>query len=280
MRRCFAAARRLEAVFSRFDPASELVRVNAGAGSPTPVGRELRDLLARAQTLSTATAGAFDVTVGALSDAWRRGAPPAEIESARISVGRADLRGDTLSLAPGARLDFDGIAKGYAVDVCIGLLRAGGVTSALVSLGESSLAALGAPPGETHWTLALRGVDPELAIGTLRLRDQAASISATYGDRGRQGRRFGHIIDPRSGQPLTEDAVGVVVTRSATDAEAYSKALLLWGSPGVGRIEALGAAALYHGPSGTTVGTRAARAAVYEAFASPARLALVAPGVP
>jgi thiamine biosynthesis lipoprotein len=280
MRGCFTAARKLEGVFSRFDAASELVRLNASAGTATPVGDDMRRLLARAATLSTATAGAFDVTVGALSELWRRGAPRAdEVEAARAHVGRgrAILRGGTLSLAPATSLDFDGIAKGYAVDVFVGLLRAGGVSTALVSLGESSLAALGAPAGETHWSVALRGVDPELAVGTLRLRDQAVSVSATYGDRGRMGRAYGHIIDPRSGRPLTEDAVAVIVVRSATDAEAYSKALLIWGSAGVGRIERLGAAALYQGPKGTAVGQEAAEARLYEPFASPARIAQLAP---
>ena len=79
------------------------------------------------------------------------------------------------------RLDFDGVAKGWAVDRCVGLLRKAGITRALISLGESSAAAIGARPGASSWELTVRGPGNSDAVGTLRLRDQAISISATFG---------------------------------------------------------------------------------------------------
>jgi thiamine biosynthesis lipoprotein len=261
MRACFREARRLERVFSRFDPASELSRVHAGGSGPVAVSVDFARLLARARALTVATAGAFDVSLGALTELWRRpGVVPsdAELVAARAGVGGVELRTERLHLAPGTRLDFDGIAKGWAVDACVGILRAAGVRRALVSLGESSLYALGAPPDARHWTLAVRGIDPERAIGTLRLRDQAASVSATVGSRGP------HIVDPGSGRLLAEKAVAVVVAGSAADAEAYSKALLVWGGAGVGRVEELGATGAVHfGAAGARHGAEAHRARLF-----------------
>jgi thiamine biosynthesis lipoprotein len=253
MRRCFQEARRLEAVFSRFDPDSELSRVNAARGEVT-VSDDFAHLLRRSGELAAASDGAFDVSVGALTELWRRaGAPDAAgIGTTRASVGGAHVRlaGNRLRLAPGTRLDFDGIAKGYAVDACTRLLRGAGVRAALVNLGESSVYALGAPAGASHWELALRGIEPEEAVGTLRLRDQAASISATFGARGPGAGRVGHIVDPRTGMPLGEPAVAVALAGSATDAEAWSKVALLWGRRGLPRLERQGVRALHVGAAG------------------------------
>ena len=277
MRQCFREARRLEEVFSRFDPTSELTRVNAAAG-PTRVTPDFALLLARSQRLAAATDGAFDVTVGAVTALWRREAPPSdeELALARGGVGsvHATLDGATLVRAPSTRLDFDGIAKGWAVDACTRLLRAAGVRSALVSFGESSIAALGHPSGAPDWTLGVRGAEPDDRVGRLHLRDLAVSVSATYGATGRQPGRVAHIVDPHTGRPLVDEAVGLVVARSATDAEAWSKALLVWGAGGVARIEALGAAgAVYVGPAGIRRGAAAGAARLFEARDDGARLA-------
>jgi thiamine biosynthesis lipoprotein len=235
-RECFREARRLEAVFSRFDPGSELSRVNAAAGRATRVSDDMAALLGRAARLTAATGGAFDVTVGGVTALWRAADAPSPdaLRRARAGVGptHARLAGRLLRLAPGTRLDFDGVAKGWAVDACVARLRAAGVGSALVSLGESSVYALGAPPGAAAWRLALRGTDPSRAVGVLRLRDAALSVSATRGPGGRP-----HIVDPRRGRPLGEPAVAAIVAGSATDAEAWSKALLLRGAGDVAGVE-------------------------------------------
>src|SRR5262245_63791079 len=96
MRRCFGEARRLEAVFSRFDPGSELSRVNTGGPGAVQVSRDLAQLLRASQRLAAATGGTFDVTVGPLTALWRRGEPPTaeEIAAARTRVGSAAARLD------------------------------------------------------------------------------------------------------------------------------------------------------------------------------------------
>jgi thiamine biosynthesis lipoprotein len=264
MRDCFAEARRLDAIFSRFDPSSELARVNAGAGTPATVSQDFAGLLHAALRLSRETGGAFDVTVGALSALWRAATSPdaAAIAAAvaRVGAEHVVLHEDQLRLAPGTVLDFDGIAKGFAVDRCAAHLRDAGVRRALVSLGESSLTALGA------WELAVRGPDGETTVGLLRLRDQAASVSSSLRDDARRP----HIIEPRTGAARHDEAMGIVIARSATDAEAWSKALLLWGATGAARVETLGAAgAVYVTPARTVAGARAAHAALYRRLARP-----------
>lgn len=248
MQGCFQDARRLEGVFSLYDETSELSRLNAGAGTRTPVSADLARLLRRAIALSRSTGGTFDVTVGPLVRFWQAGGGDAGLDAVRSQVGatHVTLEGVRVALDPGTRLDFDGIAKGYAVDRCVARLRATGVHRALVSLGESSVYAIGTPSGATAWELPLRGSAGD-TVGVLRLRDVGVSVSAAFGGPGRKGAaRVAHIIDPRSGRPVTADAVAIVLAPSATDAEAYSKALVIWGASGVDRVERLGGAAALH----------------------------------
>jgi thiamine biosynthesis lipoprotein len=280
LRACFQDARRLEQVYSRFEADSELSRVNAAAGAPREVSEEFAGLLRRSLALGAATGGTFDVTVGPLVELWRNAdarPTPAAVAAARARVGVAHVRleGRTLELPAGHRLDFDGIAKGWAVDGCVARLRAAGVTCALVSLGESSVYALGAPAGERAWRLEVRGVEPEEAVGVLHLRDEGLSVSATFGGGGRAGRAVGHIVDPHTGEALAEPAVAAVVSASATDAEAFSKALLLWGGGGVDRVEDLGARGAVH-VAGTVSQGRATRARrLFDAFPAPRPLSAV-----
>ena len=274
LRGCFQDARRLEQVYSRFDADSELSRVNATAGTPRLVSDEFASLLRRSLALGAATGGAFDVTVGALTELWRDSQTPptpAAVAAARDRVGAARVRldGRTLELPLGHRLDFDGIAKGWAVDGCVARLRAAGIHRALVSLGESSVYALGAPAGESAWPLEVRGVEPEEAVGLLHLRDEGLSVSATFGGAGRRGRAAGHVVDPRTGAALSEPTVAAVVSASATDAEAWSKALLLWGAGGVDRIEGLGARGAVHVGERVSQGSGTRARRLFEAFPSP-----------
>lgn len=236
---CFDRARALDRMLSRFDPASELVRLNdAGGGPATPA---FRGILAQALALGTATDGTFDVSVGAVTALWRTAgtAPSARaVAAARASVGRVAVDGDRVVLGPGTRLDFDGFAKGVAVDECVAGLRRAGVTRALVSFGESSLYGIGAPHGADAWTFDVRGPDPGVVVARLRLRDRAAAVSAVYGGAG--GRAHGHVVDPRTGRPLTDDVASVVVAPSAADAEAWAKTVLVRGPGGIAEAERTG----------------------------------------
>jgi len=237
MRRCSAGARHLEDVFSRFDGRSELSRLNAvpvGDG-PVTVSADMAALLVRALTLRDATDGAFDIGVGALTQLWRTTDHwPAQSDIERAQHGlRPDalvLTGTSLVRHADVLIDVDGVAKGWAVDQCVTALRDAGVARAFVNFGESSLYALGAPLGRASWPVLVRALDRESVLGVLHLRDQAASVSAVLGrERRVAGRRVGHIVNPTTGLPMIRPALSVVVARSATDAEAYSKAVLILG---------------------------------------------------
>ncbi len=237
--RAFAEAARLEPLLSNWDPEGALARFDAAAGrGPQRVDPELARVLAASLALTRRTQGAFDVTVGPLVRLWRtaaeRGRLPSRAERARARarVGaeglRVDVEAGTAELVhAGASVELGGIAKGWALDRMAGILRAAGIGAALLSFGQSSLWAIGAPPAEPGWRLLVRDPDGGYA-GTMTLRDRAVSVSGSLGQSVEiGGRRYGHVLDPRSGEPLVRAAQAVVLAPDATSAEAFSKALLV-----------------------------------------------------
>jgi thiamine biosynthesis lipoprotein len=254
---CFAAARDLDRTFSRFDPTSELARLNA-AGSGT-ASEGFRRAVEHARELTRATHGAFDVSVGALSALWRAPDAPgrAAVVAARRTIGKVAVTGDRIVLGPGTQLDFDGFAKGLAVDACVAALRRAGITRALVTFGESSLYALGTPHDAPAWPVRVRGVEPSRAVARIALRDEAAAVSAVYGGEGRRTpAQRGHILDPRSGTCLADDAVGVVVAATAAAAEAYAKMVLVDGPRAAETAGAGGAARITRAAVATSASMR------------------------
>jgi thiamine biosynthesis lipoprotein len=122
------------------------------------------------------------------------------------------------------------IAKGYAVDRIALAFRREGVRSALINFGQSSLYAIGHPPGGSAWSVLLRGHTRGKLAGRLALRDCALSVSATH-RMDLSGREGGaHVIDPRTGRPIRRRALAVVAGPSAETAEALSTALLVRGA--------------------------------------------------
>jgi len=234
----FAAAERLDATMTVFDSQSEISRLNAAAGSgPQAVDPEVAELLSRSIEYSRLTLGTFDVTVGPLVRLWTEAAvanePPSRdaLERARARVGVDAIRvhddGRVELREAGVEVDLGGVAKGFAIDRMRPTLRKHGIVDALLDFGQSSTLALGRPADAPGWRLLVRG--PEDAdLGVVTLSDQALSVSSSFGhwvEIG--GRRYGHVIDPRSGQPLVEPRQAVIVARDATLAEALSKALLI-----------------------------------------------------
>jgi thiamine biosynthesis lipoprotein len=161
-------------------------------------------------------------------------------------------------------VNLSGVAKGYALDRMLPLVRAAGAPPALLSFGQSSAWALGAPPGAAGWRLLARGPGGDW-LGVLTLRDRALSVSASFGSSARiGGRRLGHVLDPRSGEPLADDSEALVVAPDATLAEALSKAVLVLGArEGLELVAAQpGCEALWVAAGGRTARTRGWDAAV------------------
>ncbi len=236
IRRAVAEARRLDAELSSFRDDSALSELNLRAGAgPQPVPPDLFRILEQSIELSAATGGTFDVTVSPLVQLWQRAGregrwpSPAAIAEARRAVGYERIRlrpPDEVELPANGALELGGVGKGYAVDRMVEVLRREGAQSALVNFGGSSVAALGPPGKEPGWRV---WIQQDAALeGSLILRDAALSTSATLGKHERvAGHTIGHLVDPRTGLTLQDEAQATVLAPTATEAEAWSKALLI-----------------------------------------------------
>ena len=229
-----------EAQLSIFKETSEISFINREAGKhPIEVERSLFDLLASAKRLYDTTAGAFDITVGPLTRCWgflrRDGRIPAAeaIAHARSLVGsdKMLLDRETRTIRferEGMEINLGSIGKGYALDRVVKAIR-DRVANALLNGGASSFYAIGG--GTEGWSVGLR--DPRnksRRMATLRLRDCALSTSGSEEQFfEHDGKRYGHIIDPRSGWPA-QSVTGVsVVARSAAISDALATAFYIGG---------------------------------------------------
>jgi thiamine biosynthesis lipoprotein len=230
----------VESMLTVYRESSEVAGLNRLAAlQDVVVSPELMAVLSLSADLSARTRGAFDVTATPLSRAWgfftREGRVPAdaEIEDARAVTGMAHVRLDAARGAvsfdrPGVEVSFGAIGKGYALDRMAGVLRGHGARRALLSAGHSSVLAIGGRG--RGWPIDVR---PRLAsrpAGRLWIRAGAVGTSGA----GEQfivveGRRYGHVIDPRSGRPAGEALAATVVTRDAAAADALSTAFLIGG---------------------------------------------------
>jgi thiamine biosynthesis lipoprotein len=247
---------RVEEQLSAFRPGSDLWEANRHAAErPVCVSPATFAFLQRAADLCAATGGAFDPTVGPLLACWglagdAEGAVPSaeQIEAARALVGmtvnvRLDPDAFTICFArPGVRLDPGALGKGWALERALDLLREAGVKNALLHGGTSTIGALGSSaPGVPGWTVAVQHpTRAEAHLATVRLGDgQALSVSAVHGKSfWAQGRRFGHVLDPRTGQPVQNNVLAAVIACSPTDTDALSTALLVLGEGGLHDLEA------------------------------------------
>lgn len=238
---------RCEALLSAHRDDAELFRVNARAGNEAVrVDPRLMAFLLRVQELSHLADGAFDPTAGALVACWRAagesGVAPdeASIALARdacdVDLVRLDQAAGTVRLAnPGMRLDPGAVGKGHALERAAALLRGHGIRSALLHGGTSTVAAIGQPPGQQAWPVAVRHpLRSDATIATAMLRDASLSVSAGHGRAFTVGgRTYGHVIDPRSGWPVAGNLLAAVVHPSALASDALSTALLVLGYDGL-----------------------------------------------
>ncbi len=221
---------RLEQELSRFVPHSDIARLNRQpVGEPLLLGPDAADCLRLAGEICGATGGAFDVTVGALLPEATGRVTAAEPVRPDAAVGGHLLRFDALArtaarLSSGVRVDLGAIGKGYAVDRAAEILRAWGITSALVHSGQSTLMALGAAPGAAPgaagWCVGVRDpADARRELRRVRLRDEALSGSgrAMHGD---------HIFDARRGAAVTDVSAAWAIAPSAAVSDALSTAIM------------------------------------------------------
>lgn len=240
-----SALERVNAQMSTYREDSHISRFNtAPAGEAVTLPDEFRTVLRGALDVAELTGGALDPTVGPLVNLWGFGpdgsvtrAPDEQaIREAAARVGWRQLRYDdesgTLVQPGGVYLDLSAVAKGYAVDLIGGVLDAHGIEAWLVDIG-GDMRARGRKPDGSRWRVAIeRPVVGSREIHTvIEPGDMAVATSGNYRNFFRyQGREYSHIIDPRSGYPVSAELPSVtVVDTTAKRADALATALSVLG---------------------------------------------------
>lgn len=234
--RAFARIEEIDEIASDYRVDSEVIRLAAAAGGdPVAVSDELYELLEASVELSMRTGGAFDVTIGPVSSLWRRairdGVPPsdADIAAARALVDWRAIELDPVDrrarlARPGMRLDLGSIAKGYAADAALAVIRQHGIASALVDLGGDIV--VGAPPpGKLGWRVdvADRGVSLFLANEAVATSGGTEQYLETLSG------GHSHIVDARTGIGIPSRDVITVRARSGMMADALASVVALVG---------------------------------------------------
>jgi thiamine biosynthesis lipoprotein len=250
----------LDAAFSDYQPESELMRLcDRAGGPPVRVSAELFDILQRSRAMYERSAGAFDVTVGPVVRLWRRARRDRKMPAAEtLARARALVSSDLMTLdpasrsvrlaRPGMKLDLGGIAKGYASQEALDVLKRNGLSRALVA-GAGDIVAGDPPPGRDAWTIAVAALDPASRSPERWLSVRNAAVS-TAGDTERfveiGGRRYSHIVDPKTGLGVVDRCTVTVIAPDGATADALDTAVYALGPErGLPLVEATpGAAAL------------------------------------
>ncbi|HXP60715.1 MAG TPA: FAD:protein FMN transferase [Dongiaceae bacterium] len=264
----FQRVKELNDIMSDYDAESELSKLSrtSGQGREVSVSPDLWLVLEQAQAMSERSDGAFDITVGPCVNLWRRARrqhqlpDPERLALARKAVGYRLVRLNPKShavelLAPDMRLDLGGIAKGYAVEQALRTLKGLGLSRALVE-GGGDVSVGDPPPGKPAWRIELAPLDVTNAPPGrfLLLKNAAISTSSDLYQRLEiEGKRYSHIVDPRTGIGLTNHSLVNVIARHGATADSLTKVVSVLGpDQGLKVVEATpGAAArLMRDPGG------------------------------
>jgi len=248
---------RLEGLWSRFLPGSDISRINLSGGFPTAVAPETIALLQTMHEAHRLTSGAFDPTVLRSLVAAGYGASRVDdtlhtrLHELVVSEGRfrdvvVDPLGELVTVPAGLAIDAGGIGKGLAADLAVAALLAGGAAGALVSIG-GDLAMGGESPHPEGWVAEVEHADATNGVlGRFAVSGGGVATSSTVSRQWTvDGATRHHVIDPATGeQSHTDIAAVTVIARSGWSAEAHATAALLSGS--VGAVPYL----VQHGASG------------------------------
>ncbi len=242
------AAKKVDGLMSTWRDDSEISKLNrAGPGEWVALSPETYEVLVKAVNVSKKTGGAFDVTVGPLVDLWGFGAKsPAvvtkaptdeQVEAAKAAVGYEHILVDANNRraardAAGVEVDLGGIAKGYAVDLAIAVLKDRGVKDALVEIGGET-AAIGLTEKGEPWLIGIRHPNrpPPRFLTTVGLENGVIATSGDYFNVYElKGRLYSHIIDPTTGKPITNNVCSVtVLAKECALADALATGLMVMG---------------------------------------------------
>jgi thiamine biosynthesis lipoprotein len=239
----YARIAALDKALSDYDPESELMKLcDRAGGPPVAVSDDLFRCLEASQAMSERSGGAFDCTIGPVGRLWRRARrtgvmpDPVALEKARALVGFRNVELDRKArtvrlLKPGMKLDFGGIAKGFACDEAQAALKKCGIESALVA-GAGDIVVSAPPPGESGWVIGVASPDDDPGKPHRFLSVRNAAVS-TAGDSERfveiGGRRYSHIVDPATGIGVVQRASVTVVAKTGAVADSLDTAAFVLG---------------------------------------------------
>jgi FAD:protein FMN transferase len=243
----YAELDRLAGLFNFYDEKSELSEINRQAGiAPVKVSKETLGIMEKAVYVSEMTEGAFDVTVGSLVKLWdmeKRIVPDKKtIEQTRKNVGYKNIvidRPDSTIFIrkQGVKIDLGGIIKGYAADRVVETLTRHGIKSGIAQVG-GEVRAFGKRPDGGPWVVGIqnprqKGGGDEI-IASVEISDRAISTSGDYNKYfEKDGRRYHHLIDPKTGYPSLNCGSATVIAKDAITSDGFSKLFILGPEKGI-----------------------------------------------
>ena len=233
---------RIERLISSWDANSQTAEINRQAGiKPVKVAKELYDLIARSIEISKITQGAFDISYAALDPVWffdgRMKAVPSESERLKSvqNIGFKDLvlnaKEQTVYLPKkGMKIGFGAIGKGYAADATKKLMKSLGVSSGIIN-ASGDLTSWGKKPDGTDWQVGISNPEnPAKVFSWFPVRDAAVATSGNYEKYVTlEGKQYSHIMDPRTGIPVSGIKSVTVFAPKAELADAFATAVFIMG---------------------------------------------------
>ena len=233
---------RIERLISSWDANSQTAEINRQAGiKPVKVAKELYDLIARSIEISKITQGAFDISYAALDPVWffdgRMKAVPSESQRLKSvqNIGFKDLvlnaKEQTVYLPKkGMKIGFGAIGKGYAADATKKLMKSLGVSSGIIN-ASGDLTSWGKKPDGTDWQVGISNPEnPTKVFSWFPVRDAAVATSGNYEKYVTlEGKQYSHIMDPRTGMPVSGIKSVTVFAPNAELADAFATAVFIMG---------------------------------------------------
>jgi FAD:protein FMN transferase len=239
---CFALVDKYVLVYSDYTDSSELnlLCAKSGTGFPVRASAALMDIMLQSKTAFEKSSGSFDITLGPLTRLWRKARKEKIFPDEKMVKEKLALTGfnkiitDTLQQTvlltqKGMQLDLGGIAQGYIAQKVINFLKENSITNALVNV-SGDIAAIGAPPNMQGWTIGINvpQSSKELLHQKLQVTNKAVTTSGDlYQYMEHKGKRYSHIIDPKTGYGITRGRNVTVIANDATTADWFTKACSL-----------------------------------------------------
>ncbi|MCR5591420.1 MAG: FAD:protein FMN transferase [Lachnospiraceae bacterium] len=230
-----------ESIFDKNNPASDIARINSGGGSPVSVSSETVDLIKKSFKYSELSDGLFDITIGPVSSLWDFHKESEDIPSEsdlkdacqkvgykNVTVSDEDC---TVTVPEGYMIDAGAAAKGYIADRLAEFLSSDSITGAIINMG-GDMRLVGTKPDGSLFNIGINDPEADGVICAMYLSDESVATSGTY-ERCfySGGKRYHHILDPKSGYPAETDIESVtVITPGALDSDCLCTVAIMLGS--------------------------------------------------